>query len=119
CLTRILQSFPTRRSSDLIPQKLTGINSFFSALIYNEDRFKRRGEIDMKKAVFQLEPLTCPSCVKKIETALTKTDGVDEVKVLFNAGKVRTTFAASVTEAAKVGKWIETLRYKVESKKVS
>src|SRR5699024_11346497 len=101
------------------PKKLTGINSFFSALIYNEYRFKRRGEIDMKKAVFQLEPLTCPSCVKKIETAITKTDGVDEVKVLFNAGKVRTTLDKYVTDTENIVKVIEKLRYKVESKKVS
>lgn len=73
----------------------------------------------MKKAVFQLEPLTCPSCVKKIETALTKTEGVDDVKVLFNAGKVRTTFDQSVTEAENIGKVIEKLGYKVEGKKVS
>ena len=26
----------------------------------------------MAKAVFQLEPLTCPSCIKKIETTLIK-----------------------------------------------
>lgn len=38
---------------------------------------------------FQLEPLTCPSCIKKIEGKVGKMDGVEEVKVLFNSSKVK------------------------------
>ncbi|MFB4473969.1 heavy-metal-associated domain-containing protein, partial [Oceanobacillus caeni] len=34
----------------------------------------------MKTIKFQLEPLTCPSCIKKIETKLGKMDGVEEAK---------------------------------------
>ncbi|MEH6907592.1 heavy-metal-associated domain-containing protein, partial [Neobacillus drentensis] len=37
----------------------------------------------MSKAVYQLESLTCPSCIKKIETTLNKTNGVESTKVLF------------------------------------
>lgn len=46
----------------------------------------------MNKVVFTLEPLTCPSCIKKIEKALHGTPGVIESKVLFHAGKVRVAF---------------------------
>ena len=46
----------------------------------------------MSKAVFQLEPLTCPSCIKKIETTLNKTTGVESAKVLFNSSKVKMEF---------------------------
>lgn len=53
----------------------------------------------MKTTKFQLETLTCPSCIKKIESNLGKMDGVDEVKVLFNSSKVKVQY-----DEAKVNK---------------
>lgn len=44
----------------------------------------------MKKAVFALEPLSCPTCIKKVDGALEKMDGLKEVKVIFHSDKVRT-----------------------------
>lgn len=73
----------------------------------------------MSKAVFQLEPLTCPSCVKKIEAALQKQNGVKEAKVLFNAGKVKTEFDGEVVQADQLKDTIETLGYPVLNMKVS
>ncbi|KAA9012521.1 heavy-metal-associated domain-containing protein [Niallia endozanthoxylica] len=73
----------------------------------------------MTKAVFQLEPLTCPSCIKKIESMLTKTAGVESVKVLFNSSKVKTEFDGTRVEAAQLEKTIEKLGYEVLSAKVS
>ena len=73
----------------------------------------------MSKAIFQLEPLTCPSCVKKIETALQKQSGVKQAKVLFNAGKVKTEFDGEVVEAEKLKNTIETLGYPVLNMKLS
>lgn len=73
----------------------------------------------MTKAVFQLEPLTCPSCVKKIETALTKTSGVKEAKVLFNSGKVKTEFNESMTDIEQLKAVIQKLGYPVTNTKVS
>ncbi|MDR6997719.1 heavy-metal-associated domain-containing protein [Neobacillus niacini] len=73
----------------------------------------------MKKAVFQLEPLTCPSCIKKIETALRKKAGVDSVKVLFNFGKVKTEFDEVQVEVAQLEETIKKLGYLVLSTKVS
>lgn len=44
----------------------------------------------MKNIKLQLEELTCPSCIAKIEGALRKLDGVDKesVEIKFNASKV-------------------------------
>lgn len=73
----------------------------------------------MSKAVFQLEPLTCPSCIKKIETTLNKTAGVETAKVLFNSGKVKTEFDESQIEASQIEETIKKLGYPVLSAKVS
>ncbi len=73
----------------------------------------------MTKAVFQLEPLTCPSCVKKIETALTKTEGVSEAKVLFNSGIVKAEFDDTVVNLEALGSVIQKLGYPVTKTKVS
>ncbi|MBL4951683.1 heavy-metal-associated domain-containing protein [Neobacillus sp. OS1-32] len=73
----------------------------------------------MTKAVFQLEPLTCPSCIKKIENALNKTDGVDTARVLFNSGKVKAEFDESQVQAQELEEKIKSLGYPVLSVKVS
>jgi copper chaperone len=73
----------------------------------------------MSKVVFQLEPLTCPSCIKKIETTLNKTAGVETAKVLFNSSKVKTEFDESKIEAGQLEETIEKLGYPVLSAKVS
>ncbi|MDI9479569.1 MAG: cation transporter [Bacillota bacterium] len=39
----------------------------------------------MARKTYQLETLTCPTCVRKIETAVKQMDGVKDVEVLFNA----------------------------------
>lgn len=48
----------------------------------------------MKKANIQLETLSCPSCIQKIENAVKSLDGVvtDSVKVMFNSSKVKLDF---------------------------
>lgn len=50
----------------------------------------------MQKATIQLETLTCPSCVQKIEKATKSLVGVDKesVKVLFTSSKVKFDFDA-------------------------
>lgn len=73
----------------------------------------------MKNGVFQLEPLTCPSCIKKIESTLTKMTGVDSVKVLFNTSKVKTQFDESQIEADQLIETIKRLGYSILSTKVS
>jgi copper chaperone CopZ len=45
-------------------------------------------EEKMKKTVLRSQELTCPSCVAKIEKALTALEGVSEAKVFFNTGRI-------------------------------
>lgn len=71
----------------------------------------------MKKAVFGLEPLSCPTCIKKIESALDKMDGVEEVRVMFHSDKVRTQFDADVVNVDQIQEKIEQLGYPVTSQK--
>lgn len=46
----------------------------------------------MKTVSLTTEPFTCPSCVQKIEKALTFKDGVQAVRVLFNSSRVQITY---------------------------
>ena len=73
----------------------------------------------MTTAIFQLEPFTCPSCIKKIESTLNKKAGVETVKVLFNLGKVKTRFDESHTDVGNIEETIKNLGYIVQSAKVS
>ncbi|MGJ9459226.1 heavy-metal-associated domain-containing protein [Oceanobacillus sp. CF4.6] len=73
----------------------------------------------MSKGVFQLETLSCPSCIKKIETTLSKTEGIESAKVLFNSSKVRAEFDDTKIEASKIEETISKLGYPVKSTKVS
>ena len=73
----------------------------------------------MKKAVFGLEPLSCPTCIKKIENTVGKMDGVEEVKVLFNSNKVRARFNEDIVQAEQIHEVITKLGYPVVSQKVS
>jgi len=73
----------------------------------------------MTKAVFNMEPFTCPSCVKKIENTVGRVDGVQEVQVMFNSGRVRVEFDEARTSADSLQETIVRLGYPVLSKKVS
>jgi copper chaperone CopZ len=48
----------------------------------------------MQKATIQLETLTCPSCILKIENATKSMEGVDKdsVQVMFNSSKLKFNF---------------------------
>lgn len=73
----------------------------------------------MNKAIYQLEPLTCPSCIKKIESTLNKTEGVESAKVLFNSSKVKTQFDETKIEGDRIQGIIVKLGYSVLSTKTS
>lgn len=72
----------------------------------------------MKKVIIQLGTLTCPSCMQKIENALSQQTGVEKVKVLFNASKVKAEFQPEKTSSEILQKVIEDLGYEVEAVKV-
>lgn len=67
----------------------------------------------MSQVIFQLEPLSCPSCIKGIERTLLKQEGVDSVKVLFNSGKVKVNFEEKVIQEEAMRKVLKQLGYPV------
>ncbi|MDD2302784.1 MAG: heavy-metal-associated domain-containing protein [Eubacteriales bacterium] len=75
----------------------------------------------MKKATIQLETLTCPSCLQKIENATKSLKGVqrESVKVLFNASKVKLEFDGELISIDQIENAISTLGYEVKKSQVS
>lgn len=67
----------------------------------------------MKSVTYQLETLTCPTCLLKIEGVLKKTKGVTDFQVLFNSSKVKAKLDESVVTSEQVKQNIEKLGYKV------
>ncbi|NLC65157.1 MAG: heavy-metal-associated domain-containing protein [Erysipelothrix sp.] len=69
----------------------------------------------MKKATIQLETLTCPSCLQKIENGVKSLDGVNKesLKVLFNSSKVRVEFDDEKVSMIDIEKAIDKLGYEV------
>ena len=71
----------------------------------------------MTNKTYQLETLTCPSCTAKIQTALKKTNGVEEAEVLFNTSRVKVNFDETIVSPEKIRNTIERLGFKVLSEK--
>ncbi len=71
----------------------------------------------MKKVTLQLETLTCPSCLVKIEAGLNKIDGVENIKILFNASKVKAEYDETKVQVGEIKSVIEKLGYDVLSVK--
>ena len=67
----------------------------------------------MTKKTYQLETVSCPSCIAKIEGMLKKTDGITESEVLFNTSRVKVAFDESAVSADAIKDRIEKLGYKV------
>ena len=74
----------------------------------------------MQKATIQLETLSCPSCLQKIENAMKGLNGIDKdsVKVLFNASKVKVDFDSASLSIETIEKAIQDLGYPVIKSKV-
>lgn len=73
----------------------------------------------MKNIELLLEPLSCPSCIKRIEKAMKKEKGVEEAKVLFNSSKIKATFNEDIITSERLTHIIEKLGYPVKKTKVS
>ncbi len=71
----------------------------------------------MATKTYQLETLTCPSCMAKIEGALKRTKGIEKSEVLFNSSRARVTFDEGVVDMESIKSVIESLGYKVLSVK--
>lgn len=74
----------------------------------------------MKNATIQLETLTCPSCLQKIENGVGKLKGIDKesLKVMFNASRVRVNFDDEVITIEEIEKSIQDLGYEVKRSRV-
>ncbi len=70
----------------------------------------------MRTVSFQLQPLTCPSCIAKIERTMAQRPGVSQASVLFNASKVKVTFDEGQVSADQLGKVLGDLGYPVVSR---
>ncbi|WP_164214517.1 heavy metal-associated domain-containing protein [Virgibacillus sp. YIM 98842] len=67
----------------------------------------------MQSAEFQLEPLSCPSCIIKMERTLEKKSGVEEASVLFNSGVVKVKYDETEVSEKALQEIIEKLGYPV------
>jgi copper chaperone len=71
----------------------------------------------MNTKTYKLETLTCPTCVRKIETAVKQMDGVKGVEVLFNASKVKVNYEENLGREKDIRKTIERLGFEVLEEK--
>ena len=69
----------------------------------------------MKTKRFQLETLTCPTCITKIEGSLNKESGVEEAKVLFNSSKVKVKYNSEEVSSEQLEELIEKVGFPVLS----
>ena len=74
----------------------------------------------MQKATIQIETLTCPSCMQKIENGVKSLDGVDKksLKVLFNSSKVRVEYDDEKVSIKDIENAIDKLGYEVMKSQV-
>ena len=70
----------------------------------------------MNDKTYQLQTLTCPSCINKIEKALSAEPGVETVKVLFNSSKVKVTYVDGA-DTGDTKQTLEKLGYEVLGEK--
>ncbi len=74
----------------------------------------------MKKATIQLDTLTCPSCIQKIEGGVKALDGVDKdsLSVSFNTSKVKVNFDDEKVSVKDIENAIDKLGYEVKKSTV-
>lgn len=74
----------------------------------------------MIKATLQLETLTCPSCLVKIDKALKALDGVkkDSVNVMFNSSKAKLEFDETKVSLEQITNTIKNLGYIIKKAEV-
>lgn len=68
---------------------------------------------ELKTARFQLETLTCPSCITRIEGVLNKEPGVENAKVLFNSSKVKVEYDEEKVSSERLAELIEKVGYPI------
>jgi copper chaperone len=73
----------------------------------------------MSQVIFQMEDLSCPSCIQKIEKVLSKQKGIEEVNVLFNAQKVKISFNEAAGNIEDYEDTLKKLGYTPKSSKIT
>ncbi len=71
----------------------------------------------MTNKTYQLETVSCPSCIAKIQGMLKKTQGVHEAEVLFNSSRVKVAFDETVINSETIKGSINKLGYRVLGEK--
>lgn len=71
----------------------------------------------MNTKTYQLETLTCPSCVARIEKVVGKLEGISETEVLFNSSRVKVSYDGEVIDSKTIEDTIENLGYKILGEK--
>jgi copper chaperone len=74
----------------------------------------------MQKATIQLETLTCPSCMQKIENAVKTLNGIDKesLSISFNSSKVKVNFDDEKLSIKDIEAAIDKLGYEVKKSTV-
>lgn len=73
----------------------------------------------MKTVTFQVDGLTCPSCAQHIEKVLSGQKGVQEIKVLYNAQKVKVSFDELIGNSSEFEEILNKMGYDVKSQKIA
>lgn len=71
----------------------------------------------MINKTYQLETVSCPSCIAKIEGMLKRTPGIGEAEVLFNTSRVKVAFDENLIDSEAIKNNIAKLGYKVLGEK--
>lgn len=71
----------------------------------------------MTTKTYQLETVSCPSCIAKIEGMLNKTFGVKTSEVLFNSSRVKVAYDEGVIASEEIREKINKMGYQVLSEK--
>ena len=71
----------------------------------------------MTNKTYQMETISCPSCIAKIEGALKKVSGIAQYEVLFNTSRVKVSFDESIVSSEEIKGRIEKLGYNILSEK--
>lgn len=72
----------------------------------------------MKKVVFKMEPLTCPSCANIIEKVLLKQTGIVEVSIHFFSNIIKIYFNEDQITILQIEEVLKKLGYSAVGRKV-
>ncbi|MDD5370125.1 MAG: heavy-metal-associated domain-containing protein [Anaerolineaceae bacterium] len=63
------------------------------------------------KTILRSKELTCPSCIAKIEKAVTALNGISDVKVFFNTGRIEVQHDPEQVQGKDIEKAIQSVGY--------